>query len=103
MKTHKFQVEEVTRDGFIAWDAVDLDNQNRVALQSNGKRTVGSYPEITRYLSDTYGITADLTYQEDSSDAFSQALQEWKYVRGDVCVVVNDIVRTVAKITFSQS
>lgn len=100
MTTYKFKIEEVNRDGFIAWDAVEKSTGKSIVLNTSGKYIVGSYPEIAKYLSDTYNINIDLTYNQAMFDKFDQSEQTWIFVRGEINIVVEDIIRTLFRFTF---
>ncbi|RUO29545.1 hypothetical protein [Aliidiomarina soli] len=102
MAIYEFKVEEVNRDGYIAWDAIEESTGNRIALNTSGKHSTGSYPEIGKYLEDTYGINVELEYQEDTADVFDQGKQEWRFVRGTDEIVVKDILRTVFRIAWER-
>ena len=101
MAVYEFQVEEVNRDGYIAWDAIDESTNERIPLNTSGKHNTGSYIEIENHLQNKYGVDVDLVYQEDSVDVFDQGKQEWRFVRGTDEVVVKDMVRTVLRVTYS--
>lgn len=101
MAVYNFKVEEVNRDGYIAWDAIDEKKNDRIPLNTSGKHDAGAYPEIENHLQSKYGVVVDLVYQEDAGDVFDQGKQEWRFVRGTDEVVVKDMARTVLRVTYS--
>lgn len=102
MATYEFKVEEVSRDGYIAWDAIEESTGNRIPLNASGKHSTGSYSEIGEYVKDTYGTSVELVYQEGTDDTFDQGKQEWRFVRGTDEIVVKDIPRTVLRIAWER-
>ncbi len=102
MAIYEFKVEEVSRDGCIAWDAIEESTGNRIPLNASGKHSTGSYPEIGKYFNDTYGTSVELAYQEGTADTFDQGKQEWRFVRGADEIVVKDIPRTVLRVTWER-
>lgn len=71
MSNFMFRVEEVTRDGFIAWDAVEECSGDRFPLNVNGSYDAGKFPEITDFLTSKYGINFDVSYCDNGSDSLN--------------------------------
>lgn len=97
MSDFMFRVEEVTRDGFIAWDAVEECSGDRFPLNVDGSYDAGKFPEITDFLLSKYGIKFDVSYCDDGGDSLNNNV--WSYHHGADVVVVKDITRTVFRIS----
>ena len=95
MSSYEFQIEEVKRDGYIAWDAVEAVSKVRFPVNASEPHAAGSFPEITAYLSGQ-GVDFQVVCSEPHNDSFNGAT--WRYVRGGIEVVVHDIPRTIIRI-----
>ncbi|MEL1266063.1 hypothetical protein [Pseudoxanthomonas putridarboris] len=96
MSNFEFKIEEVTRDGYIAWDAVDAKAGIRFPVNASAPYTAGTFPEITDYLK-SQGADFVVTYLDSSRDSLTGTT--WVYTRGSDKVTVHDIPRTIIKIT----
>lgn len=95
MSSYEFQIEEVERDGYIAWDAIDVNSKHRFPVNAGESYVAGSFPEISAYLGE-HGVDFQVAYSELNKDSFNG--KTWNYVRGDAEVVVHDIPRTIIRI-----
>lgn len=105
MTNYLFEVSEVKRGGFIAWDVKELSHGNPIAFPVNHQSPykAGSYPDIEDYLQNTYSITCDLNYDSSKGDSFDQAQQKWTFKRPGYTVEVQDIPRTIERLTVYRS
>ena len=97
MTTYKFSVEEVKRDGFIAWDAIEDSTNASFPLNTDGYLVAGTFPEITDYIKRIYGTDIDVSYDAIKSDSLNGST--WTYNRGKDTVIVKDMPRAVFRIT----
>lgn len=97
MTRFEFQIEEVRREGFIAWDAVEVTSRTRFPVNADQPYLAGRFPEISTYLRDR-NIEVEVAYMEWLDDSFNGTT--WRYTRGDVVVIVHDIPRTIVEISF---
>lgn len=99
MESDEFRIEEVNRDGYIAWDAVHTKTGERFPVNTNSPYTAGHFPEITEYLKNI-GINFEVKYVMSLRDTFTGPNDGciWKYTRGDREVRVHDIPRTLSRI-----
>lgn len=95
MTTHSFRVEEVIRNGYIAWNAIDESSDDTFPLNEDGYFVAGTFPEITTHLKKK-GVNITVAYDENHSDKLRN--NTWYYSRGKDQVVVKDIPRTVFRI-----
>jgi hypothetical protein len=95
MAVYAFQVNEVTRDGFISWDAIEDGSGHRVAL--GNILVAGSYPEIDAHFKTDHGLEVTLSYESRLGDKLEG--QTWTFPRGENTVVVRDIPRTVFRLS----
>jgi hypothetical protein len=96
-----FDVEEVNRDGFIAWDAVDVQSGDRVELKGPNM-VVGAYPEIANHLAGSCNLAPGLVYEPRLGDKFDQSTQTWTFKRKGHEVVVKDMPRAIFRLTISS-
>jgi hypothetical protein len=96
MAKHKFKVEEVKRDGYIAWDAVE-GSGHRVPLGS--PMVAGCYPEIEDHLNKAHNVNLTPGLQYDDTQGDRLVGQTWTYKRGTEEVVVEDMPRTIFRIS----
>jgi hypothetical protein len=99
MSEFEFNIEEIKRDGYIAWDAVDAKTGDRFPVNASAPYTAGTFPEITEHLK-SQGIEFQVAYLDSSKD--SLAGTTWSYIRGGNKVTVHDIPRTIFRITVAQ-
>lgn len=95
VNSYEFQIEEVKRDGYIAWDAIEVASKTRFPVNASEPYAAGSFPEITAYLKEQI-VDFQVAYSELHKDSFNGAT--WRYVRGGTEVVVHDIPRTILRI-----
>jgi len=96
MSDFEFKIEETTRDGYIAWDAVDIKSKHHFPVNASEPYTAGTFPEITEYLRSQGG---DFTVAYLDSDRDSLSGTTWTYLRGNDKVTVYDIPRTIFRLT----
>ena len=99
MAKYIFKVEEVSRDGYIAWDVIEKASGVRFPVNEEGYFTAGSFPEITGYLKKEYQLEHTIQYINSSIDSFDQPSNTWIFKRQGDTVVVIDIPRTVFRIS----
>jgi hypothetical protein len=97
MAKHEFKVEEVNREGYIVWDAVEKGSGHRVSLGS--PMIAGSYPEIEDHLNQAHSVNLAPGLKYDDTQGDRLVGQTWTYKRGTEEVVVEDIPRTIFRIT----
>lgn len=97
MAKHEFKVEEVTRDGYITWDAVEKGSGHRVPLGS--PIIAGSYPEIEDHLNQAHSVSLAPGLKYDDAQGDRLVGQTWTYKRGTEEVVVEDVPRTIFRLT----
>jgi len=95
MSSYEFQIEEVKRDGYIAWDAIEITSGHRFPVNASEPYIAGNFPEISVYLGGR-GHDLQVTYSELHKDSFNGTT--WRYIRGGAEVVVHDIPRTIFSI-----
>lgn len=96
MSTFEFQIVEVKRDGYIAWDAVDAKTGNRFPVNASEPYTAGTFPEITEYLK-SQCTNFNIAYLDSSRDSLTGTT--WTYSWGNNKVTVHDIPRTIFRLT----
>ena len=105
MATLRFQVKEVSRSGYIAWDAVE-EGSCKVIPLTEPKYVAGTYPEIEKHLREQHEIDASIAFAEKKGDKFNSiqgGTCTWTYSRGQHTIVVNDIPRTIFRMSgFTQ-
>ncbi|MDF4592783.1 hypothetical protein [Vibrio parahaemolyticus] len=101
MTTFTFQIEEKSNGSTIYWDARDTSNNKSFQVNINGYVTSGEFPEISDYLKSEYGLSYKINYMSKSpfKDSFDQSTQTWTFKRNGDTIIVNDIPRTVIRIT----
>lgn len=100
MKTYTFKIKEVNRDGYIAWDAIEVETDNNFPVNQDGYLEAGRFPEITDYLKRDKNIDFDVSYNEKHQDSLKDLV--WTFKRGDYCVIVQDIPRTIIRFSGFQ-
>ncbi len=101
MSEYKFFIKEVTRVGFVAWTAVESSTQKEFPVNVDGYFRSGSFPEISDYLRNEHGIDFNVVYIGSQYDSFEQNSNVWKFTRGNIVVIVEDIPRTIFRLTMS--
>jgi hypothetical protein len=93
---YAFEVEEVKREGYIAWDAIEKGTGHRITLR--GPIVAGSYPEIAHHLTQVHdlNLVAGLNYDDRLGDRLVG--QTWTFKRGADEVVVKDIPRAIFRL-----
>jgi hypothetical protein len=101
MATYNFKVEEVSQGGVISWNAVDTSNNNSFKVNVAGYLTSGEFPEISDYLKANYSVNYAISYRSTPPfcDTFDQPNQTWTFRRNGDVIQVQDIPRTVYRIT----
>jgi hypothetical protein len=97
MAKHKFKVEEVNRDGYISWDAVEKGSGYRVPLV--GPMVAGSYPEIEDHLNQAHSVNLAPGLKYDDTQGDRLVGQTWTYKRGSEEIIVEHIPRTIFRMT----
>ena len=100
MQKYTFNIKEVNRDGYIAWDAIDEQSGDQFSVNIEGYLVAGDFPEITEYLKINKGIDFDVSYSEDHGDSLCEL--KWTYQRNEIQVFVIDIPRAVLKVTWEN-
>jgi len=95
MASIEFRIEETTREGYIAWDAIESISGDRFPVNASVPYKAGTFPEITDYLMDR-GIDFQVSYLDSGSDSLNDTT--WEYVRGNHRVIVRDIPRAIFRI-----
>lgn len=96
MATFRYTVEEVSRGGFIAWNAVEQGSGHVIELES--PMVAGAFPEIEAHLIGAHGLKGKLVYAPTLGDTFDQASLTWTFRRGGNDIVVVDIPRTILRV-----
>jgi hypothetical protein len=96
MNEYEFRIEETSRNGYIAWDAIETKTGTRFPVNASIPYTAGTFPEITEYL-ESQGVEFLVSYLDSSRDSLNGTT--WSYVRGSNKVTVHDIPRTIFRIT----
>lgn len=97
MAIYIFKVEESSRGGYIAYDAVEPATRKRIQLGPT--MVVGSYPEITDELTNRTGKSTQIQYSPYLGDTFAQDSQTWTYQRNGDTIVIEDMPRTIFRLT----
>jgi hypothetical protein len=95
MADFAFQVKEVERDGYIAWDAIEIAS-GRIIPQTKPLKP-GQYPEIQDYLSEAHGIETSISYDPIKGDALVGLT--WTFVRERHKIIIHEIPRTVLRVS----
>ena len=101
VKEYEFFIKEVSKNGFIAWSAVETSTQQEFPVNVDGYFRAGSFPEISDYLRNEHAIVFNVVYIGSQYDSFEQDSNVWKFTRGDIAVIVKDIPRTIFRLTMS--
>ena len=96
MTDFEFKIEETKRNGYIAWDAIEISSGHRFPVNASVPYKAGTFPEITDHLK-TLGASFTVAYLDSSRDSLSGTT--WEYVRGNDRVIVHDIPRTIIRIS----
>ncbi|WP_316185954.1 MULTISPECIES: hypothetical protein [unclassified Bradyrhizobium] len=91
-----FDIREVTRGGFIAWEAVEEGAAHVIDLASP-TLIAGTYPEISSHLKTQHNLNIDVVYDAGQGDHLVG--QTWTYQRGPNRVIIRDIPRTILRLS----
>ncbi|HEY9031614.1 MAG TPA: hypothetical protein VIM93_09665 [Kangiella sp.] len=96
MAEHEFKVIEVKRDGYIAWDAIEVSTKKQFPVNADGYYEAGTFPEISEHLKKEYGLSHEIKYIDGSGDEFDG--RTWSFKREGDVIKVHDIPRTLLRI-----
>lgn len=96
MSDFEFKIVETKRDGYIAWDAINVKTGDRFPVNATEPYTAGTFPEITEHLK-SQGTDFTVAYLDPGRDSLSGTT--WTYSRGNAKVTVHDIPRTLFRLT----
>ena len=107
MASFRFRVEERTvAPGQLSWVAIEQSSGVELELPNGGNKVadkdlVGQYPEVQKYLEEVHGLDVPLVYdpRTDRMTRDSDGKATWVFQRHDVEVIVNDIPRTLIRVT----
>jgi hypothetical protein len=91
-----FHIREVTRRGFIAWEATEEGAGHVIDLRSP-TLIAGTYPEIAAHLKTQHNLDVDVAYDADKGDHLVR--QIWTYPRGSNKIIIHDIPRTIFRLS----
>jgi hypothetical protein len=96
MSQYKFEVAEVSRNGYIDWDLLEPPSRTHRIL-AHSPMEAGKYPEVERHLQSQHSVALSppLAYFPSLGDVFDQSSQTWTFRRNGHVIIVSDIPRTI--------